>query len=44
MITIVLVEDHHIVRQGMRALLEGEKRFQLVGEAGDGMALLELAQ
>jgi len=42
MITIVLVEDHHIVRQGMRALLEGEKRFQLVGEAGDGLEAMEL--
>lgn len=35
--TIVLVDDHHIVRQGLRALLEVEKDLEVVGEAGDGL-------
>jgi len=42
MIKIVLVEDHHIVRQGMKALLLEEKRFKLLGEASDGLAAMEL--
>lgn len=37
MITIVLADDHHIVRQAMRALLETVPDFKLVGEAGDGL-------
>jgi two-component system, NarL family, response regulator NreC len=37
MTTIVLADDHHIVRQGLRALLEGEKDLRVVGEAGDGL-------
>jgi two-component system, NarL family, response regulator NreC len=36
-ITLVLAEDHHVVRQGLRALLAGEKDFKLLGEAGDGL-------
>ncbi len=42
MITLMLAEDHHIVRQGLRALLEGEKDFKLLGEASDGLQALEL--
>jgi DNA-binding NarL/FixJ family response regulator len=37
MTTIVLADDHHIVRQGLRALLEGEKDLKVIGEAGDGL-------
>ena len=37
LITIVLADDHQVVRQGLRALLEAEPGFQLVGEAGDGL-------
>jgi two-component system response regulator NreC len=43
MITIVLADDHHIVRQGLRALLEAESDFSVVGEAGDGLEALRLA-
>lgn len=42
MITIVLAEDHHIVRQGLKALLAGEKSFKLLGEAGDGLEAVNL--
>ena len=37
MTTIVLADDHHIVRQGLRALLEVENDLKVVGEAGDGL-------
>lgn len=40
-ITIVLAEDHHIVRQGLVALLSAEKDLQLVGEAADGLQAAE---
>jgi DNA-binding NarL/FixJ family response regulator len=42
--TIVLAEDHQIVRQGLRALLEPEADFQIVGEAADGSEALQLAE
>jgi len=41
MTTIVLADDHHVVRQGLRSLLEAEPDFSVVGETGDG---LEAAQ
>jgi DNA-binding NarL/FixJ family response regulator len=41
MITTVLADDHPIVRQGLRALLEGEGRCQVVGEASDGLTAIE---
>jgi two-component system, NarL family, response regulator DevR len=31
MIRLVLVEDHEVVRQGLRALLAAEPDFQIVG-------------
>lgn len=44
MTTIVLVEDHHIVRQGLKSMLAAVKGFRLLGEAADGLAALELVQ
>ena len=41
---IVLAEDHPIVRQGLRALLEAERDFQVVGEAGDGLEAVALVE
>ncbi len=37
MTTILLADDHQIVRQGLRALLEAERDLQVIGEAGDGL-------
>jgi two-component system response regulator NreC len=34
-ITIVLADDHQVVRSGLRLLLEAEKGFSVVAEAGD---------
>jgi len=39
---ILLVEDHPIVRQGMRALLSAVPGYTVVGETGDGAEVVEL--
>ncbi len=44
MITIVLADDHHVVRQGLRALLEAESDFSVLGETGDGLDALRLVE
>ncbi len=41
---IVLVEDHQLFRQLVKRYLESVAGFQVVGEASDGLALLELLQ
>lgn len=41
--TILLAEDHTIVRKGIRAMLENEPGFAVVGEAKDGRQAVELA-
>lgn len=40
-IRIFLADDHHLVRQGVRLLLESEADLEVVGEAGDGIQALE---
>lgn len=40
-IRILLVDDHSIVRQGLRSILEPDPRFQIVAEAGNGVTALE---
>jgi two-component system, NarL family, response regulator LiaR len=35
-ITVLIVDDHAVVRHGIRALLEAEGGFQVVGEVGSG--------
>jgi two-component system, NarL family, response regulator LiaR len=42
-IRVLLVEDHLITRQGIRHLIEAEKGLTVVGEAGDGMQAVKLA-
>jgi DNA-binding NarL/FixJ family response regulator len=41
---LVLVEDHQIVRQGLRAVLGGVPEFDVVGEAADGLAALKVIE
>ena len=43
-ITIVIADDHALVRSGLRQLLELEPDMTVVGEAGDADAALELAR
>ena len=40
---IVLVDDHVLVRSGMRALLDAQPDFEVTGEASDGAEGVELA-
>jgi two-component system, NarL family, response regulator NreC len=44
MTDILLADDHNIVRQGLRALLESDPHFRLVGEAGDGIEAVRMAE
>ena len=43
-ITILLAEDHTVVRQGIRALLRLERSFRVVGEAPTGRSAVKLAK
>lgn len=43
-IRILLVDDHSIVRQGLRALLDREKDLQVVGEGASGLGVVELVR
>ena len=42
MISAVLVDDHPILRKGLRALLEDEDNCRVIGEASDGLTAIEL--
>lgn len=44
MTTIVLADDHQVVRLGVRALLEEFPEFEVVGEAADGLEALRLVR
>ncbi len=43
-ITILLAEDHVVVRESIRQSLEREENFQVVGEAGNGEEAVEMAR
>ena len=42
-VRIVLADDHKILREGLRALLERETDLEVVGEANDGQEAVGLA-
>jgi two-component system response regulator NreC len=42
--TIILADDHPIVRQGLKRLLEENPGFHIVGEAGDGLEAVQLVE
>jgi two-component system response regulator NreC len=42
--SIVLADDHHVVRQSLRLLLEAEPDFQVLGEAATGLEAVEMAE
>jgi DNA-binding NarL/FixJ family response regulator len=44
LITILLAEDHAIVRQGLSALLGTDSNFRMVGEARNGREAVEMAR
>ncbi|HEX2054863.1 MAG TPA: response regulator, partial [Nitrospiraceae bacterium] len=41
---VLLVDDHAMVRQGLRSILDGYRDLQVVAEAADGQEAVELAQ
>lgn len=43
-LTIVLADDHHVVRSGLRVLLENDLACTVVGEAGNGPEALALVE
>ena len=43
-IRVVVADDHHLVRQGIRALLEKANDIEVVGEAADGQEAVELVR
>ena len=44
MIRVLLVDDHELMREGLRSILEREKDVEVVGEAASGRAAVELAR
>jgi two-component system, NarL family, response regulator LiaR len=42
-IRILIADDHSVVRQGLRAFLEGDRGLELVGEARDGAEAVRMA-
>jgi DNA-binding NarL/FixJ family response regulator len=43
-VRILVVDDHPIVRQGLKTLLEGHTGWEVIGEASDGAEALEKAR
>ena len=43
-ITVLLVDDHSLVRRGFRRMLEDEADMEVVGEAGNGEDSIKLAK
>ncbi len=44
MTSIILVDDHHLVRKALKILLQAEADFSVIGEASDGMEAVELVE
>ena len=43
-ITVLLVDDHSLVRRGFRRMLEDDEAMQVVGEASNGVEAIRLAE
>lgn len=43
-ITVVLADDHNVIRAGLRAMLEGEQGLRVIGEAADAPSAQKLVR
>jgi two-component system response regulator NreC len=43
-IRVLVADDHNIVREGFRSLIDAEKGMEVIGEAGDGRTAVEMAR
>src|SRR5256885_12516452 len=43
-VTVLLADDHTVVRQGLRALLDAEEDMSVVGEAENGRQAVQMAK
>ena len=41
---ILLADDHVVVREGLKLVIEGQRDMIVVSEAGDGASAIQLAQ
>lgn len=41
-VRVIIAEDHMILRQGLRALLDEDEEIEVTGEVGDGVELMDL--
>ena len=44
MISLVIVDDHPVVRDGLRGMFHADPRFTVIGEAGDGAEAISVAE
>jgi two-component system response regulator NreC len=44
MTTIVLADDHNVIRAGLRSLLEANRNFRVIGEASDGLEVAQMVE
>ncbi len=44
MIRVLIVDDHAVVRQGLRMLLDAKNHIEIVGEAADGESAVQMAK
>ncbi len=44
MITVVLADDHEIVRRGVRSVLEGDNGYQVLAEVADGLSAVQAVE
>jgi len=44
MIRVLIADDHDVVRDGLKLILETEEDFEVVGEAGDGAKAVQLTE
>ncbi|HEX8917941.1 MAG TPA: response regulator transcription factor [Chloroflexota bacterium] len=43
-VTVILADDHAVVREGLRMVLDAQPDISVIGEAGDGRQALDLAE